>query len=286
MIENINLNLLSGGFFRCNPAWSRKANSLDQCYKIYFPVSGAARLEMESGDYEIRSGRVYFISGFQLRRQSCGRQMKVYWLHFVPESLYLRHVLDQLPPVQSWSRAAKGWPASSYEDICRIFEHPFSEQNRPRGDLSAANICRIYSLLLNLVAHCLESMDKVTFRDFHPDFYRLKPTLDFVHQHYREGLTLSRVAVVAGLAPNYFHRRFKRVFGVTPFEYIVGQRLNQARHLLASTRLTIKEIANATGYHDPLYFTRIFSKQLRMSPTEYRATHQFNSILKKKLEER
>jgi hypothetical protein len=131
MIEDININLLSGGIFHCDPAWSRKANSLDRCYKVYFPVSGAARLEMESGSYELQPKRIYFISGFQLTRQICQRRMNVYWLHFVPESLYLRHLLDRLPPVQSWSRAAGGWPASSYTDICRIFESPLASKTVP-----------------------------------------------------------------------------------------------------------------------------------------------------------
>jgi AraC-like DNA-binding protein len=276
MIENLNLNLLSGGYFRCEPAWTRKANSLDRCYKVYFPVSGAAELAMEAGDYEIKSGRVYFISGFKLRRQICAREMKVYWLHFIPESFHLRHVLDQLPPVLSWSRAAEGWPARSYENVCRLFEQPFSEQNRPRGDIATATVCRVSGLLLNLVAHCLDGMDETTFKEFHPDFYRLKPILDFMHQHYRENLSLSKLAGMAGLAPNYFHRRFKRSLGVTPYEYLLSERLNQARHLLASTRLSIKETADAVGYRDPLYFSRIFSKQLQMSPVKYRAAHQIN----------
>ena len=276
MIENINLNLLSGGFFRCEPSWTRKANSLDRCYKVYFPVSGAARLAMEAGDYEIKAGRVYFISGFKLRRQICAKEMKVYWLHFVPESFHLRHVLDQLPPVLSWSRAEEGWPARSYENVCHLFERPFSEQNRPRGDLSPATVCRVSALLLNLVAHCLDGMDKNMFQELHPEFYRLKPTLDYMHQHFREDLALSNLAAKAGMAPNYFHRCFKRVHGVTPFEYILGERLNQARHLLASTRLTIKEIADAVGYRDPLYFSRTFSKHLLMPPVKYRAAHQIS----------
>jgi len=276
MLENINLNLLSGGYFHCEPAWTRQANSLDRCYKVYFPVAGAARLAMAAGDFEIKCGRVYFISGFKLRRQICEKEMKVYWLHFIPESFHLRHFLDQLPPVLSWSRTAEGWPARSYENVCRLFEPPFSEQNQLRGDLATATVCRVSGLLLNLVAHCLEGMDESSFKDLHPDFYRLKPTLEFMHQHYRENLTLAKLAGMAGMAPNYFHRRFKRSMGVTPFEYILGERLNQARHLLASTRLTIKETADAVGYRDPLYFSRIFSKRLQMSPVKYRATHQIN----------
>jgi AraC-like DNA-binding protein len=125
-------------------------------------------------------------------------------------------------------------------------------------------------------------MDENAFHEFDPDFYRLKPTLDFIHQHWRENLSLSRMAVVAGMAPNYFQRKFKRVFQVTPFEHVVTQRLNQARHLLANTRLTVKEVADALGYQDPLYFTRVFTQRLEMSPTKYRATHQLNMANKKR----
>jgi AraC-like DNA-binding protein len=276
MLEDININLLSGGFFTCDPAWSRKANSLDRCYKVYFPVSGTARIETESGAYELRPQRIYFISGFQLVRQTCEQQMQVYWLHFVPESLYLRHVLDQLPAVQSWSRAAGGWPAESYDDICRIFEHPFREQNHPRGDLSGAIVCRICGLLLNLMAHRLDAVDESGFPALHPDFYRLKPALDFMRRHNRENLPLSRLAAVAGLAPNYFHRRFRQLFGLTPFDWLVSQRLNHARHLLASTRRPVKEIAGIVGYPDSIYFTRVFARRLKMSPTQYRAMHKLD----------
>ncbi len=276
MLENINLNLLSGGYFRCDPAWTRSANSLDRCYKVYFPVSGEARLAMESADYKIKTGRVYFISGFRLRRQICPREMEVYWLHFIPESYYLRHILDQLSPVLSWSHTEDGFPSKTYENVCRLFERPFSEQTRPAGDILPATLCRVSAILLNLVALCLDGVDKNAYRKLHPDFYRLKPTLDFMHQHYRENLTLSKMAAIAGMAPNYFHRWFKRVLGVTPFEYILGERLNQARHLLASTRLTIKETADAVGYSDALYFSRIFSKQLQVTPTAYRKMHQFS----------
>lgn len=278
MFDDVNLNLLSGGFFHCNPTWTRLATPLDYCYKVYFPVSGAARLEMETGPCTIHARRIYFISGFRLRRQVCEQRMDVYWLHFVPESLYLRCLLDRLPAVVSWSRAAGGWPATSYEDIVRIFEHPEREQNKPRADLSVALVCRISGLLLALVAHCLETLQRQALGAVDPDFYRLKPALDLMQQRCREGLPLSRIAETVGLAPNYFHRRFRRLFGVTPLDFLVSQRLNQARHLLASTSLSIKEVANSVGYPDPLYFTRVFARRLGMSPTEYRAGHWLKNV--------
>jgi hypothetical protein len=89
-------------------------------------------------------------------RQLFPEQMSVYWVHFVPGSLYLRYLLDQLPPVFSWARRSA---AASYREIGEIFEKPFTAQSRPRKDSSPSLDCRIQALLLGLTARLLETQD-------------------------------------------------------------------------------------------------------------------------------
>lgn len=268
MIDDFNLVLLSGGFYRCDPTWSKPATGIDQCYKLYFPVGGRARLEMAGGCHTLVPQRVYFISGFRLRRQLCPRQMSVYWVHFVPESLYLRYLLDQLPPLVSWPRRSA---AASYREIGEIFEEPFTAQSRPRKDSSPALDCRIQALLLGLISRLLDTLDQGRVRAFQPEYYRLKPAFDFMQSHFRENPSLERIAGQVGLAPNYFHRRFRALFGTTPFNFMLAGRLNQARRLLSGTELSIKEVAAAVGYDDPPYFTRVFTRQMQVAPSAYRA---------------
>ncbi len=277
MIDDLHIILLGGGLFRCDPRWSKDASSIDQCFKIYRPVSGEACLETDSGRFPIKPGGVYFVSGFRLRRQACATAMEMHWLHFVPESLYLGYLLDRVVPVLCFPLEQVGWPAALEQDICNGFDHPFCERNLPRTDATPAMECRLHGFLLTLCARLLETLQPEMLREFHPEFLRLKPALDFMHQHYRDNPSLERVAAVAGLAPNYFHRRFHRLFSLTPFNYMLNRRLNQARHLLASTRLSVKEVAEAAGYENPLYFTRVFTHQMRMPPSEYRAAHPFQS---------
>jgi AraC-like DNA-binding protein len=274
MIDDFNLVLLSGGFYRCDATWSKPATGIDQCYKVYFPVSGEAYLEMDDECYTLKPQRIYFISGFRLKQQICAEQMNVYWTHFVPESLYLRYLLDQLPPVCSWARRSA---AASYREICDIFESPFSERNRPRKDTSPAIDCRIQALLLGLIARLLETLDQGRVQAFQPEYYRLKGAFDFIQTHFRENPSLEKIAGQVGLAPNYFHRRFRKLFGTTPFNFMLAQRLNQARRLLASTNLSIKEVASAVGYDDPPYFTRVFTQQMQIAPSAYRNTHRWDS---------
>lgn len=271
MIDDFNLILLSGGLYRCDARWTKAARGLDQCYKVYFPVSGEAYLEMNDQCYTLGAERIYFISGFRLKRQICAGQMSVYWMHFVPESLYLRYLLDQFPPVVSWPRLGAGWSEGSFRELCDIFEEPLSEQNRVRPDSSPALDCRIQALLLGLISRLLETLDQGQVRAFQPEYYRLRKAFDFMQTHFRENPSLEEIAGRVGLAPNYFHRCFGKLFGRTPFNFMLEQRLNQARRLLVSTDLSIKEIARAVGYDDSPYFARVFTKHLQVSPSAYRA---------------
>lgn len=273
MIDDFNLTLLSGGFHRCTPSWTKPAGGIDACFKVYFPVSGAAAVETDAGIHPIRAGRVYFISGFRLRRQACDRRMDVYWLHFVPESATLRFLLERVGPVVSWSRRAGGWPEESHREIVRIFEHPDREQNRPRRDVAPAVACRIQGFLLTLVSRLLEGLDSRSLQRLHPDVHRLKPALEYLDAHDRGKPSLAEIARTVHLAPHHFHRTFRRVFGTTPFAYMLDRRLARARHLLAGTGLSVKEVAAQVGYENPLYFSRVFSGRLQVSPTDYRRAH-------------
>lgn len=274
-MDDLNLILLSGGYARCTPAWNKDVSGIDQCYKVYVPVAGHAAVEMNDGTHEILPRRIYFISGFKLRRQICAEVLDVYWLHFVPASLYLRYLLDQSGPFRSWLCAKVGWSRAHHHEIVRVFGERVlgkatDRLSPPPRNVAPGTHCRIQSLLLGLIATLLEDLDDNVLQRFHPEFYRLKPALDFMEAQYAANPSLEQVAASVHLAPNYFHRRFAQLFGTTPFEYMLARRLNEARRLLSSSPLSIKEVAARTGYDDPLYFSRLFKARMQLTPRAYR----------------
>lgn len=82
--------------------------------------------------------------------------------------------------------------------------------------------------------------------------------------------SIREMADMAGLSPYYFIRVFTGVMGVTPKQYILSLRMNQARYLLSTTRLEIREIAQMVGYRSESAFCTAFRNIFEMTPREFR----------------
>jgi len=93
----------------------------------------------------------------------------------------------------------------------------------------------------------------------------------YLREHYREELTLQKVAGELHVSPIYLGRLFKAETGDYFSDYLNGLRLEEAKRQLAETRLKASEIATRCGFSDSNYFFRKFKMKVGLSPTEYRA---------------
>ena len=115
----------------------------------------------------------------------------------------------------------------------------------------------------------LYSIAKHSVRDQEDSRGTLERTKAFMDEHYAEELTLIQLAAMAGVSRNYFVDLFKKKYGVSPMDYITGQRMNRAKRLMASSALRLREIARQVGYQDEFYFSRKFKKETGVTPTLY-----------------
>ncbi len=90
--------------------------------------------------------------------------------------------------------------------------------------------------------------------------------IEYIHNHFRENLTLQDVADKLFLSAEYFSRRFKQEVGVNFSEYLLELRMQEAYHLLCTTNMRVSEIASSVGIPNASYFTSIYKKYFGVSP--------------------
>ncbi len=93
---------------------------------------------------------------------------------------------------------------------------------------------------------------------------------EWLASHISQPLSLSQMAAVAGFSPSHFGALWKAQTGHAPIDYLIELRMLKAKEMLSATKVTIGDIAAATGFTDQLYFSRRFHKCAGLSPTEYR----------------
>lgn len=92
----------------------------------------------------------------------------------------------------------------------------------------------------------------------------------FIEENFSHDISLDDVSRIVDISPYYFSKLFKEETGENFIEYLTNIRIEKAKQLLSNKEISIKSICVATGYSDPNYFSRIFKKQVGITPTEYR----------------
>lgn len=98
---------------------------------------------------------------------------------------------------------------------------------------------------------------------------------DYIDHHYAEQLSITQLASKYNFSISYISTLFKKTYNISPNEYIIRKRIGCAKDFLAnSSTLSIRKVAEMTGYSDPYYFSRIFKMITGQSPSEYRVSRQ------------
>ena len=87
---------------------------------------------------------------------------------------------------------------------------------------------------------------------------------------YAESITPATLARIAKLPPARFARVIRRIFGITPMQFIAKTRIAAASRLLRETKRSVAEIALECGFYDHSAFTRAFRSAMSATPTEFR----------------
>ena len=104
--------------------------------------------------------------------------------------------------------------------------------------------------------------------------YVIKKAINYIREHYQEGLTQEEISRELDITPEYLSTLFNREMGITFSAFLKQFRISHAKRLLKGTNHKIYEIADEIGYGDSKYFQRVFKEEVGISPGEYRQLNQ------------
>ncbi len=159
----------------------------------------------------------------------------------------------------------------------RLFDTLFSK--RKYSD-SATKAC--LSLFLLDIAEALDAMDCRLDTDGCTNEKKTKPVHDitrsvmeeYVTENFKKKPSLAKLSRLVHLSEKHTARIFLREFGVPFKKYILGIRMELAKHLLSATAMSVEEIAECTGYGTYNGFYRLFVSETGISPLKYRSMQQ------------
>ncbi len=132
--------------------------------------------------------------------------------------------------------------------------------------------CTEVSAHIHTVFHILLQSMLATEHDHKKDIYSeyITKAVSFIQDNYGQSITIDDIICDIPISKYHFIRLFRRIMGVTPYNYLTNYRINRSKILLHSTRQSVAEIAEACGFLDTSNFITQFKKHTGVRPTHYR----------------
>lgn len=91
----------------------------------------------------------------------------------------------------------------------------------------------------------------------------------YIEAHLGENIAVEDLAELLHCSKFYFLREFKKLMGVTPYQYLMSQRLEHAKSELSRADANIASVAMSLGFNDQAHFTRAFKAQFNQTPGQF-----------------
>lgn len=187
------------------------------------------------------------------------------WTHF--------HARPDWAPLLAWPEAAPGLMRLHLEDgeVRRKALGRFEEAHAlATGALPSAPRRRAAFALNALEAVLLWCDTRNPLSEVSKLDARVRAAMEFLTRHLAEPVTMEKVAGACGLSASRLAHLFRAQAGLTPQQYLEGQRMDRAQRLLELTSRPVGVIAAEVGYENPFYFTLRFKRATGLSPREWR----------------
>lgn len=229
---------------------------LDYELELFIRDGGITHLNGKS--YPITKGSFLIAQPNDKRRSTL--HYSTLFIHFGTNDQIIQNLIREISGFHSHVDFAKYYRLIM--DICEIvlcFD--------PETDILA--ISKLLSLFYELKTDCFTASCLSPNVNHHST---ITQAIEYMKQHYRSPLSVNDISAYCNLSASYFHKLFVSTTHITPNNYLLNLRLSAAKSLLASTTMSISEVAQKCGFQSSAYFSDCFRRHFNMCPGQFRKT--------------
>lgn len=247
--------------------------------RVYYVRAGRALLHLPSGDQWATSGHMYLIPAYEPHAYECDPGFEFYYLFMIPNSREPHDIFNAYDfPYEVKTNTAT---QLLFENFCHLypqlnlptstavaFDHHqgYQEYAEAFNQMEDYERLQLQGMVDIIISYFLKHARPVgEMRD-----EKVALMIDFIHSNYQRQLTIEEVADHACVTSSYAIRRFRKLMGITPMQYVIRHKIRQAQNLLVGSRMSVSEVSQALGFQDASYFIRLFRKHIGYTPQEYR----------------
>ncbi|WP_291101565.1 MULTISPECIES: AraC family transcriptional regulator [unclassified Flavobacterium] len=235
-------------------------------YILMYCVEGEGWFETNNQIQKVLANQVFILP--KAETHSYGSKSKkpwtIYWIHFDGEKAgFFAEGFDKplliLPKKDS-----------RIEDRFKLFEEIFStlKKGYSKNNLDFSVTSLFYFLGSLKYVGAFHACNNLNQNLQQSDI--VEDAIHFMRENVRKRIALKEIAHYVGFSPSYFSGLFQRKTGYSPLNYFIHLKIQEACHQLDFSDMKINQISMLVGFDDPLYFSRIFTKTMGSSPSEYR----------------
>jgi AraC-like DNA-binding protein len=234
---------------------------------------------------------MHLIPSFTLSSYYCEKHIEICYVHFtdqlqgglsIYEVLPFHYQLDGVgmyaPQLMKHLLELNPNRGLIETDPAKYDEHDLMPQlDNSDINAKASGLIETDGILLQLFSRFIKDPDDTEHRRLLTQ-HRFRDVIHYIDEHLDQQISLSELAGIVCLAPDYFSRLFCQIMGIRPTEYVNRKRIEKAQILLTTTNESVSEVARQVGFASLPYFHRVFLKYMHSTPGEHHKAHRVSSV--------
>jgi len=249
--------------FRCH--WHEKMEFL-------FFTQGECVVKCNSAEFTVKAGDLVVVNSNELHQAHCLTETAEYFCIIVDTSLIQSRYIDicdtkYIKPIYHNQILFKNKIENNAQASQYILEFVMEYESKNPGYELSIKAC-IYQLLVFLLRNHVQvvlTSDEYTARM--RNLKRFNNLIEYIENNYSSKITIEQLCTMAHISRFHFCHIFKDMTGKSLGEYLNLLRINKAYSMLKDSELNITEVAAACGFDDANYFSRLFKKYKKVSPS-------------------